>query len=170
MSIEDIKQYYSATEHSEIREDLTYAVSLTGAARVAIDCGCGAGSDIAFLRQNGFTVHAFDIEEESIRRCRKRYSSDPGVHLSVADFSGFEYPNASLVVADASLFFCPRKEFNFVWSRIEKSLRLEGFFAVRLLDPKIRWQSRVITDKHFGQTLRFLLKKKYDSTLLILTF
>ena len=105
MSIEDIKQYYRSTEHSEIREDLTYAVSLTGAARVAIDCGCGAGSDIAFLRQNGFTVHAFDIEEESIRRCRKRYSSDPGVHLSVADFSGFEYPNASLVVADASLFF-----------------------------------------------------------------
>ncbi len=66
MSTTEIFEYYDSTANREIREDLRLAIGLVDNYKVAIDCGCGAGSDIAFLRANGFTVHAFDIELESI--------------------------------------------------------------------------------------------------------
>jgi predicted TPR repeat methyltransferase len=129
VSIEKLK-YYDATADRETRSDLKTAVSLVNdSKKVAVDCGCGAGSDIAFLRSKGFVVHGFDIEEESISRCRDRFENDDKVHLSKSGFSNFEYPRASLVVADASLFFCREDEFKSVWFRISESLIPNGIFC-----------------------------------------
>jgi len=89
MSTEAKKQYYDATENSQVRSDLSDAVGLLGGNKIAIDCGCGAGADIQFLRVNGFTVHAFDIEEEAITRCKKRFKGDVKVILSQDGFSSF---------------------------------------------------------------------------------
>lgn len=135
MSTDEIKEYYTSTENSEVRSDLKYAVGLAGETRIAIDCGCGAGSDIAYLRENDFTVYAFDSEAESIARCSKRFSGDGKVLLSQASFSSFKYPSASLVVADASLFFCPQSEFDEVWCEIGESLMPNGIFCGSFLGP-----------------------------------
>lgn len=158
-SSKEILEYYDATSNRVTRDDLRLAVTLVDEtcaddsgidgsrddksrddecrvdknkvdnSRVAIDCGCGAGSDIAFLRCNGFIVHAFDREQESIARCRKRFGDDKGVFLSQATFSTFEYPRASLIVADASLYFCPEDEFYVAWRRITASLLPGGIFV-----------------------------------------
>ena len=112
------------------------AVNLVEGTKVAIDCGCGAGSDIAFLRTKDFFVHAFDIEEESISRCRERFSGDREVLLSKTSFSSFEYPRASLIVADASLFFCQKNEFSGVWREITNSLLPNGIFSGSFLGPE----------------------------------
>ncbi len=135
MPTEEITQYYTDTANRDVREDLVFAVSLIGREKVAVDCGCGAGSDIAFLRAKGFKVHAFDIEEESISLCRERFGSDENVHLSCESFSSFEYPQSTLLVADASLFFCPAGEFDNVWSHISKSLDAGGIFCGSFLGP-----------------------------------
>jgi len=135
MSTKEIREYYNATENSEVRSDLSYAVSLLGDNRIAIDCGCGAGSDIAFLRENNFTVYAFDIEEESIARCEERFKDDNKVQLSKDTFSSFVYPRASLILADASLFFCPQTEFKEVWRRIREALKSKGVFCGSFLGP-----------------------------------
>jgi len=135
MSTKEIREYYNATENSEVRSDLSYAVSLLGDNRIAIDCGCGAGSDIAFLRENNFTVYAFDIEEESIARCEERFKDDNKVQLSKDTFSSFVYPRASLILADASLFFCPQAEFKEVWRRIREALKSKGVFCGSFLGP-----------------------------------
>ncbi|WP_157735980.1 class I SAM-dependent methyltransferase [Granulosicoccus antarcticus] len=74
---------------------------------MAIDCGCGAGRDTAFLLGKGFTVHAFDKELEAVEFCQKRFESNGNFHATQACFSDFHYPPASLVMAHASLFFCP---------------------------------------------------------------
>ena len=76
MSSEEILQYYRATAQREVREDLVFAVSKVTEEKTALDCGCGAGADIAFLRKQGFIVNAFDIEEEAIRQCKKRFETD----------------------------------------------------------------------------------------------
>jgi ubiquinone/menaquinone biosynthesis C-methylase UbiE len=76
MTRPQIKTYYDATEQSETREDLKVAVNLIGDSKVAIDCGCGSGSDIAFLLANEFRVYAFDIEEDSIARCKNRFKGN----------------------------------------------------------------------------------------------
>lgn len=124
-----IKTYYDATEHSDVREELKVAVSISGDSKVAIDCGCGAGSDIAFLLENGFKVYAFDIEEESISRCKKRFKSNENLFLFHEGFDTFVYPKASLVVADASLFFCSPNKFDGVWDNIYQCLNSGGVFS-----------------------------------------
>ena len=122
MPSDAIRQYYDATENRKIRDDLVFAVGLVDEPKIAIDCGCGAGADIAFLVAQGFLVHGFDVEDEAIARCKARFKDDVRVVLSTASFSTFQYPSASLLVADASLFFCPRSDFAGVWQRMTQCL------------------------------------------------
>lgn len=129
MPSQEILKYFDATEFRDTRDDLKLAIELVEGPKIAVDCGCGAGSDIAFLRVKGFTVHAFDIESEAIARCQKRFAGDDKVKLSQNSFSTYHYPRASLIVADASLFFCPQDEFKDVWKRINESLLPNGVFA-----------------------------------------
>lgn len=136
MTTRRIAQYYEGTADRAIREDLRCAVDLVGDPGVAIDCGCGAGADIVFLLDRGFTVHAFDVEPDAISRCHARFGGDPRVQLSLASFSTFEYPSASLVTADASLFFCPPAEFDRAWCRISTALIPGGIFSGSFLGPK----------------------------------
>lgn len=128
--------YFEATFNRNTRDDLKHAVSLVVGDRVAIDCGCGAGSDIAYLRTEGFTVYGFDIEQDIIARCKQRFQGDDEVQLSVSSFRSFMYPSAGLVVADASLFFCPKHDFVEVWQKIENSLGKGGIFCGSFLGPE----------------------------------
>lgn len=77
MSSKEILKYFDATADRETRGDLKTAVQLIEGSKIAIDCGCGAGSDIAFLRSKGFLVHGFDIDQESMQRCQKRFGNPP---------------------------------------------------------------------------------------------
>lgn len=146
MKKNNINQYYNATENSEVRSDLVLAVQKIEdlkLPKIAIDSGCGAGSDIEYLLKHDFIVHAFDIEEEAISRCKLRFKNIKKVFLSQESFSSFVYPEASLVVADASLFYCPKNEFSAVWKNINKCLMPSGVFCGSFLgtedsmaDPK----------------------------------
>jgi len=135
MITDQIKTYYESTQHSEIRSDLLQAIELIKEPKIAIDCGCGAGSDIEYLASLGFTVYGYDIEDESILRCKARFKNNSNVILSQDSFSTFNYPEASLVVADASLFFCPQNEFNDVWHKIHMCLFDGGIFCGSFLGP-----------------------------------
>ncbi len=126
---EAVSKYFDATENRKVRDDLLFAVGVVDEPRIAIDCGCGAGADIAFLASQGFFVHGFDVEEESISRCRARFKDVDSVVLSRSSFSSFHYPEASLVVADASLFFCPKSEFEGVWRNVCECLYPNGVFC-----------------------------------------
>lgn len=148
----EIAKYFDATEHREIRDDLVFAVNNTAEPKIAIDCGCGAGADIHYLVQNGFTVYGFDIEPESISRCQSRFQGVDQVKLSQSSFSTFDYPRASLVVADASLFFCPTTDFERVWENICQCLYPRGLFCGSFLgredtmarpghNPSVYWPS-----------------------------
>jgi SAM-dependent methyltransferase len=129
MPSEAKSKYFDATANRTIRDDLLFAVERVGEPKIAIDCGCGAGADIGFLISQGFVVHGFDVEEESISRCIARFKDVSGLTLSRSSFSAFNYPKASLLVADASLFFCPRSEFEGVWTKIFECLYPNGVFC-----------------------------------------
>jgi len=135
MMSDQIKAYYETTTYSETRSDLLRAIDLVKEPKIAIDCGCGAGSDIEYLAKLGFTVYGYDVEEESITRCKARFKNNTNVVLSCDSFSTFNYPKASLVVADASLFFCPENEFDFVWHEIYECLFVGGIFCGSFLGP-----------------------------------
>jgi len=131
-----ISKYFEATENRKIREDLIFAVENVDESKVAIDCGCGAGADINYLASKGFIVHGFDVEEESISRCKTRFKNIDNVNLSKSSFSTYNFPKASLVVADASLFFCPKSEFSGVWKNIYECLQPNGIFCGSFLGPE----------------------------------
>ncbi len=63
MTGERIKEYYVETANRETRVDLVFAASLIKSNKIAVDCGCGEGSNIAYLRTKEFIVHTFDIED-----------------------------------------------------------------------------------------------------------
>ncbi len=136
MPSEEISRYLAATEYRDIRDDLIFSVSKIDEPRIAIDCGCGAGADIEYLTENGFTVHGFDIEDESISMCQSRFRDKENVFISNASFSTYEYPDASLIVADASLFFCPASDFEEVWSKMYRCLLPSGIFCGSFLGKK----------------------------------
>jgi len=135
MSSQEIKEYFDATEYREVRSDLIFAVNIVGGPKIAIDCGCGAGADIKYLLEKGFKVYGFDIEDESILRCKKRFKNNKEVILSIAGFNSYNYPKVSLVVANSSLFFCPKTEFDYVWSNITECLYPNGIFCGSFLGP-----------------------------------
>ncbi len=136
MTTAEVKEYYRQTRNSQIRPELTFALSILEDRGTAIDCGCGAGSNIKHLLAEGFTVYAFDIDKEAISLCAERYKDNPNVVLSRATFGEFDYPNASLVVADASLFFCAESEFNLFLKKMRHSLIPHGVFCGAFLGAR----------------------------------
>lgn len=162
MATKEINQYYDATASREARVDLAFAVSLIPKSErnvnVAIDCGCGAGADIAYLRQHGFSVYGYDVEAEAIARCTQRFRNDVEVSLTQASFNSFSYPTASIVYADASLFFCPKSDFDEVVTKIKGCLVVGGIFAASFLghrdtmatsdyDQDVFWSDVLTTDE-----------------------
>jgi len=135
MTAEQIRKYYDSTKDSKVRPDLLLAIEHVDEPKVAIDCGCGAGSDIEQLIKHGFKVYGYDLEEESISRCKERFENNSNVILSRDSFATFDYPRASLVLADASLFFCPKDEFDYVWRKIYACLYTTGIFCGSFLGP-----------------------------------
>jgi len=136
MASPEIIDYLDVTADRETRAELEQAVQLVSGKRTAVDCGCGAGSDIEFLRGQGFLVYAFDSEPEAITRCQKRFDGDDQVKLFHTTFSEFDYPRVSLINADSSLFFCPETDFNGVWQRICQALESNGIFVGSFLGPE----------------------------------
>jgi SAM-dependent methyltransferase len=130
-----ISKYFDATENRNIRDDLIFAVDKVTGPKVAVDCGCGAGADIQYLASNGFAVYGFDVEEEAILRCKERFKDIRSVKLSRSSFSQYKFPKSSLVVADASFFFCPKSEFPSVWEKVYDCLPRDGIFSGSFLGP-----------------------------------
>ena len=129
MTTKEVEKYYQSTLKSEVRPELKYALSIARGSGVAIDCGCGAGSNIKHLRAAGYTVYAYDKEKEAIALCEKQYKDDPKVILYLSSFGNFSYPSSSLIIADASLFFCPISEFDIFMQKIFTSLKPQGVFC-----------------------------------------
>ena len=156
MTTSALQKYYDETLNREVRPDLFYAVSLIDGEKIAVDCGCGAGADIQYLLDHDFHVHAFDIEESAIDRCRQRFADFPQVNLSQSSFIDFEYPPCQLVVADASLFFCPPEAFAAAWLKIDDSLQSGGVFCGSFLGPEDTMAREPECEQTFWKTVTVL--------------
>ncbi|ELA3117890.1 class I SAM-dependent methyltransferase [Vibrio vulnificus] len=116
------------------------AVSLDASSiKVAIDCGCGTGSDIKYLTSQGYKVFGFDINPESIAICRDRFGDELNVNVVQSSFCEFEYADASLIIANASLFFVDPAQFQAVWTSIDTSLVKGGVFAGDFMGKNDSW-------------------------------
>jgi SAM-dependent methyltransferase len=141
MTTKEITEYYESTKDRKIRSELIYAVEEVVNPRVVIDCGCGAGADINYLLSNEFQIYGFDSESLAIEVCKERFKGNTNVVLSKDTFSSFNYPQATLVLADASLFFCPKNDFGYVWEKMYECLYPKGIFCGSFLGPEDKMAS-----------------------------
>ena len=111
----------------------------TSSLKVAIDCGCGVGADIAYLLQCGYQVHGFDHNTDAIEVCRERFNSDALVDISLDSFETYDYPKAGLVTANSSLFFADPQTFADAWQKIVECIDVGGVFSGDFLGDKDSW-------------------------------
>ena len=126
--------------------------------KVALDIGCGIGRDSHFLLEQGFNVHAFDSHEDAVKTCLTRFEGQKRFSISQCCFTEFDYPQCSLVIANASLFFCPDEGFEQVWTKIDSALQPGGIFCGDFLGVKDSW---VASEMHPNITA--LTKKEVES-------
>lgn len=106
---------------------------------VAVDLGCGRGIEARFLAENGFTVHAYDVDP-SVSEALEELAAELPVHAEIVDLSQLrELPGADLILACASLPFLPRRSFAGLWDAVRTALRPQGNLAVDLFGVRDDW-------------------------------
>jgi SAM-dependent methyltransferase len=108
---------------------------------VAIDLGCGDGTETLALLARGWTVVAVDGAPEAIARVRGSVMPEDAARLTthVASFHELELPAADFAYAGLSLPFCAPGDFAEVWRRIVDALRPQGIFAGHFFGPHDSW-------------------------------
>ena len=112
-----------------------------GAGRMAVDLGCGDGTDALALLERGWSVLAVDIEEAGLALLRKRIPAACAerIHLVCASFADADLPPAHLIHAGFSLPFCPPPQFSVVWEQTRRALMPGGIFAGQLFGTHDSW-------------------------------
>lgn len=131
---------------------------------VAIDCGCGAGNESAFLLNRGFLVHAFDPSIEAATVCSAKFRQDEKFILSTATFEKFNFPKASLIIALLSLIFCDPESLEDVLDKIIHALPKGGVFLADLLGKEDAWLGSH-PEKFIGfdkQQIQSMFSKNFD--------
>jgi SAM-dependent methyltransferase len=143
------EDYYHAIEGRPVRPLFVEAVAYLPSprvderVRVAIDLGCGDGSETLALLAHGWVVVAVDGASEAIARLRASVPTGDAARLTtiVGPFHEVGLPDADFVYAGLSLPFCAPDKFADVWRAVEHALRGGGVFAGHFFGPHDSWAS-----------------------------
>jgi len=134
------RQYYKKSLSKKHAPRTELAIKLNDSnMKIAIDVGCGTGSDTSYISKLGYKVQGFDINPDSTAICNERFANDPLVTITEASFEGFMYPKCGVVIANSSLFFADPAQFKMTWKRIIDSLQLGGVFAGDFMGLNDSW-------------------------------
>ena len=135
--------YYASSAGREPRPLLLAACEELGAGqgRLAIDLGCGEGTDTLELLARGWSVLAVDAQPAGLALLQARIppSAAGGVRVLCASFAAANLPRAYLIHAGFSLPFCPAQGFPALWARIRRALAPGGIFAGQLFGTHDTW-------------------------------
>jgi SAM-dependent methyltransferase len=113
----------------------------SGEGRMAIDLGCGNGTEALELLARGWSVTAVDTEEAGLASLRTRIPASAGhrIRTICASFTEVNLPDAYLIHAGFSLPFCPPQRFPAMWVHIRRALVPGGIFAGQLFGIRDSW-------------------------------
>jgi SAM-dependent methyltransferase len=135
--------YYAWSAGRQPRPLLVAACQELGAGqgRLAVDLGCGDGTEALELLARGWSVLAVDAQEAGLALLRALVPSPAADRIQVrcASFTDVVLPPAHLIHAGFSLPFCPPPEFPVLWERIRQALAPGGIFAGQLFGIQDSW-------------------------------
>lgn len=154
--------YYDAQAGRAVRPVVLQALALRGDAPpgLAIDAGCGEGTETRHLLVNGWRVLAIDADPAAEARVRAGLTAGQLARLSfrLARFEDLgELPAADLVYSTFALPFCDPSAFPALWSGIRASLKPGAWFAGELFGPHDSWFGRADMNFHTSDEVHALL-------------
>lgn len=136
--------YYEKTKNSNIPENLRMFMNMKVEPGICIDLGCGAGRDSKFLIKNGWKVIAIDKEDtEKMIRSSLQEEEQNYLEFIKQDFeNNIILQSCNLLVANSSLSFCNRKNFDDLWKKIVDSISKDGYFVGNFFGINDSWANR----------------------------
>jgi SAM-dependent methyltransferase len=143
------EEYYKAVEGRTVRPLFIEALGVLPSphageyVRVAVDLGCGDGTESLALLARGWSVVAVDGAPEAIALLRTSVPPEDAARLTtvVGAFHEVELPDADFLYAGLSLPFCAPGDFANLWRAIVHALADGGVFAGHFLGPRDSWAS-----------------------------
>ena len=142
--MENAFKYYNKTKNSNIPKNLKTFVDMKINPGICIDLGCGAGRDSKFLIKNGWKVIAIDKEDtEKMIRSSLQEEEQNYLKFIKQDFeNNIILQSCNLLVANSSLSFCNRKNFDYLWNKIVDSISKDGYFVGNFFGINDSWANR----------------------------
>ena len=135
------KEYYDNTENKEPTKLIRYFINkISKNTGKAIELGCGAGVDTAFLIKNGWNVlaiDAFDTKDRIVKKLNKEELER--FRFSQQKFEDIKLEQNNLVVAFYSIPFCNKVNFEEFWNKIKNSILPGGYFVGNFFGVNDEW-------------------------------
>lgn len=107
-------------------------------AKAALDLGCGAGRDTAFLLNKGFRVTAVD-KDPQVKEYLQKLPHQDKLQIVVSDFKTFKFGKYDLINSWFSLSFLPKDTFYDVMDNIKSAVRSNGLFIGNIFGVNDEW-------------------------------
>lgn len=135
----DWAEYYRQLSGRPPRPLALRAAELAPAPGLALDLGCGDGTETQFLLKQGWRVIAVDLEPAAVELTRNRTERYENLTVEVADLVQYTPDRADLILASATLPFIPAGAFSKIWEKLLSALNPHGLLAVHLFGDRDSW-------------------------------
>lgn len=157
------REFYEVTNNMEVNPNIKSFMKLNVEPGIAIDIGCGAGRDTAFLIKNNWNVVAID-KEDVLEYIEKKLTKEEMKRLKFVknEIENILLDKSNLVVANNSIAFCSKKHFKDVWNHIVNSIEENGYFIGTFFGVKDSWRESRKKMKFFEKNEVMELFDKFD--------
>ncbi len=139
--MENAKQYFEKTKLNPPRPLTKKFIEMNINPQKAVELGCGAGNDTAYLIKNGWDVIAIDVEDTEQMILEKLNSKEKiKFEFSKQNFENIDLYETNLILANYSIPFCKKDNFKEFWKKIEKNIIKDGYFVGNFFGVKDSWK------------------------------